>query len=538
MTILPNKKTNDPHFLFILILVILTVPLYYPSLFFDFVGWDDPYYVTNNPLIQSLAWPNIKKIFTSFIMGNYQPLTVFTLALDFKRGGLNPFVFHQTNVLLYTINVILVFVFINRLFKNLSTAFWAALLFAIHPLRVESVAWVTERKDVLFLFFYLLSLICYVGGLESTKRKYKILTFLFFVASLLSKPTAVSLPAVLVLIDYLKGTSLRNSIKSKIPLFILSALFCLLAVRASLQLNDYADDFRTPSIFNTLDRFYLGFQSILLYWQKWLWPAGLSSYYPFPPKINNLLPFYYYVSPVVMSLIIWLLSRLFKNKRIVVFGVGFFAVTIFFNLPFFGVGHAIIADRFSYLPFIGLNIILIELGHNLFQKIKTNFFLSALAKSVVGFVIVMLMAQTFIYCFVWRNSETLWTNAIHLYPKHSLPYYNRAEYYVSIQQWDKAIQDYDKILALRPDDFVTYTNRGNMHLLKGEDEEALRDYNTSLSLNPNFLKNHLNRAELFRVNARYAEALQDIEFVLERDPHNEFALNAKKLVIEKMTTNQ
>jgi tetratricopeptide (TPR) repeat protein len=537
MTIFSSRKIGNQYFLSILILIVLTVPLYYSSLFFDFVGWDDPYYVTNNPLIQSLAWPNIKRIFTSFIMGNYQPLTVFTLALDFKRGGLNPFVFHQTNVLLHTINVILVFILINRLFKNVANGFWVALLFTIHPLRVESVAWVTERKDVLFLLFYLLALICYVGGLESPYKNKK-RTLLFFILSLLSKPTAVSFPAVLVLIDYLKGKDLGDSIKRKIPLFILSASFCLLAIRASLQLNDYADDNPTPNIFSTLDSFYLGCQAILLYWQKWLWPSGLSSYYPFPPKINKLLPFYYYVSPVVVSILIWLASRLFENKRLFIFGMSFFGVTIFFNLPFFGVGHAIIADRFSYLPFIGLNILLVEAVQNFFKLMKQNFISSVLSKSFIGFTIVMLMAQTFFYCLTWRNSESLWTNAIHLNPEHSLPYYNRAEYYVSTRQWDKAIKDYDKILNLRPNEFVTYNNRGNMHLLKGEDKEALRDYNTSLSLNPEFLKSHLNRAELYRVNGQYAAALNDIEFVLQKDSHNAFALNAKKLVIEKMTANQ
>ena len=186
----------------------ITLVVFFPALFNGFVlNWDDAGYIIEYKPIQSLTWQNIKIIFTSYHQGNYHPLTILSYAFEQAIVGTKPFLYHLDNIILHLLNVALVFIFTRKLTNKLEIACITALLFGIHPLRVESVAWVSERKDVLYTFFFMLAGIKYIDYFQKAESKIKnlILSILFIILSLLSKPAAVCLPGVVILIDWFCG---------------------------------------------------------------------------------------------------------------------------------------------------------------------------------------------------------------------------------------------------------------------------------------------------------------------------------------------
>ncbi|MBP7496707.1 MAG: glycosyltransferase family 39 protein, partial [Bacteroidales bacterium] len=200
-------------------IILYTFLLFSKTLTNDFVNWDDPFYLQQNMLIQDLSWNNIVKIFKTPVIGMYNPLTFITFAIEHHFWKFDPHPYHFFNLLFHLINVWLVFIFICRLTKNINAAAIVALLFAIHPLHVGAVAWVSQRKTVLFAIFYFLALIEYLKFIESDKKTKKyILIILYFILSLLSKPSAVSLPLILLLIDYYIGRKYTlKTLIEKIP---------------------------------------------------------------------------------------------------------------------------------------------------------------------------------------------------------------------------------------------------------------------------------------------------------------------------------
>ena len=195
-------KENSKYFLpFIL---LLTSVVFSNTLLNNFINnWDDQGYVLNNNFIKDLNFENFKIIFSTFFQGNYHPLSLISYTIEYKFFGLNPFYFHLSNLIFHLLNVALVYYFIKRLSSNIFVASITSLFFAIHPMHVESVAWISERKDVLYSFFFLLSLNSYCKYKYSEKKNLNLLlSFIFFLLSLLSKPAAVCLPLILVSIDF------------------------------------------------------------------------------------------------------------------------------------------------------------------------------------------------------------------------------------------------------------------------------------------------------------------------------------------------
>ncbi|HMD13864.1 MAG TPA: glycosyltransferase family 39 protein, partial [Bacteroidota bacterium] len=212
-----NSKT-------IFFLFAATAIVYIPSLFNHFTNWDDEIYILNNPLIKNLSVDGVAKIFsTPQYMGNYHPLTLLSYAFDYHLAELQPFVYHVTNLLLHFGCTFLVFFFLIELGMQQTSSFLAALLFGIHPMHVESVAWLSARKDVLYAFFFLGALICYVRYIQRDTKRWYILSLLLFICSIFSKAVAVSLPVVVLLIDYLLDRPFsKKSILEKIPFFLFS----------------------------------------------------------------------------------------------------------------------------------------------------------------------------------------------------------------------------------------------------------------------------------------------------------------------------
>jgi len=467
-------------------ILILTYIVFSPSLDNDFVNWDDPAYIQSNESIKSLSWPQTGKIFSSFVNGNYQPLSVLSFAVDYHFAKLDPRVYHQTNLILHLLNTLLVYCLMLFLTHQPVTALLCSLFFGIHPMRVESVAWITERKDVLFSFFYLGSLISYLSyrAKSTTRPHYLIFFFILFILSLFSKPAAVSLPLVLLLLDYYQGQRLdKTIILEKIPFLLLSFLFGLLAVYGgftplsdhypimkSLSLGIPGLDAHHQNLFSLPECFLLISHALLVYITKLIWVVGLSCYYPLPIRAENMLPLIYYLSPLILLLVLALIIVKFRQNRTLIFGLAFFLSTIVFNLPFSESGHSnLFADRFTYIPYIGFFLIVASIINR--QINDQNRYLPVL-------VIVMISAtlffsfQTWRRCKVWENSGTLWSDVIKKYPRTLVAYYNRGNYFLDTEQFDLAIKDYNIVLTLDPKHYRTNKNRQLAYHLKRRLEKS------------------------------------------------------------------
>jgi hypothetical protein len=286
------------------------------------VNWDDDKYIQNNPLITSI---DLKVLFSTYVMGNYHPLTMLGYAIEYQFFGLNASGYHVINLLLHLANVVLVFYTVFYLSNKTIVALIACLFFGIHPVHVESVAWVSELKDLLYGFFFLASYIFYLKFVKDENKKFYFFSLLFFLCSLLSKGMAVSLPVVLLLTDYFKGRKItRQTVIEKLPFFLLAFIFGIVAVYAQKSLGA-----TESTVFPLPQRIIFAGYSFITYLIKLLIPLNLSSYYPYPIKVGDTIPAqYYFYLVAILGLVIYFFYFHRYSKKII-FG------TVFLPLPFY-----------------------------------------------------------------------------------------------------------------------------------------------------------------------------------------------------------
>jgi hypothetical protein len=517
-------------FSFILFIVFM---VFSPCLMNGFVQWDDPVYLTANPLVRDLSWAHLKQMFTSYVNGNYHPLTTLSYALEYHFFHYDPWIYHLTNIILHMLNTALVYILIKGISKNRFTAFGVMLLFAIHPTRVESVAWVTERKDVLFVLFYLSALIQYGIYLGTHRKRSYWACFVLFLLSLLAKPSAVSLPLVLLLIDYLqKRRFCRSQLLEKGLFFLVSILFGLIAIYGAAHIPVQEHYPHYPE-FAFVPRIFLSSAALCLYAGKSIMPLKLSAFYPFPASSSGGLPLLYYLSGIIYVIIGWLLLRLRRNNRLFFFGIAFFLATMVFNLHYYLVGRVLIADRFTYLPYVGLFLIIVEMLRRVYHAHRSWFaqrkivFLSLLTMAVF-----LLGYHTFDRCGTWGNDITLWTDVIAKYPKEPLAYYNRGDALARQREFAAAIKDYTHALRLDPAYPRAYCQRGNLFLMSGQYASAVADYNRALAYAPDYIEAYWNKAAYYQLMENYTASLEIYDKILTIAPHHPEALKRKKQIEE------
>ena len=527
-----------------ILLIILTVTFlaFVPSLGNGFIGWDDPGYLLENPLVRELSFKNIKTIFTSFVNKayHYHPLTIFSFAIEHHFAGFNPVSYHTTNLILHLFNTLLVFMFILILAKEKISAFIVALLFGIHPLNVESVAWVTARKNLLFVLFYLSAMICYIQHSRRTQRVtvFFILTFILFVFSLLSKPAAVTLPLALILIDFYEGKKFQlNLFTEKIPFFILSLALGLLIVYDAK--TPFENLYPAVQSFSFLERILLVCYAFWAYLYKLVWPLDLSCYYPYPEKISGHLPNYFAIYLIFVILLLWIMGRFFSKNKSFMFGFLFFIVTICLNFPISTISFTIMADRFAYLPFLGLFLIL---GNGVTWIYRREGKFAQYRRfgawfAVIG-VILFLFAQTWNRTMVWKNDYTLWNDVVLKYPKVPLAYYFRGNHFFQEQQLDLAIADYNQAIELMPHYFTVYNNRAVMYFLQEKPELALQNFNKAIFYKPTYASAYFNRGSFYLYYDRLEAAIADFDTVLNLEPNHPQALELKNKAVERLVGNE
>ncbi len=306
------RSTNAFFLLSILVLVVITSAIYFKSLNNQLTNWDDNHYIIENADIKTFHGDSLnytfKKIFKTYEQGNYHPLTMLSYALEYEKFKLNPRPYHLSNLILHLFNTLLVLCFIWLLTKQKWVAFITAILFAIHPMHVESIAWVSERKDVLYSFFYLSALCTYIFYLQKEQKKglFYLLTLLLFVFAVLSKAMAISLPIVFFAIDYFLGRkiTLKNSL-AKAPFLLISLVFGIIAILAQKSGNAMDD----ITQYNFFDRILFSTYGLMTYLLKLIAPIGLSGFYRYPVKTAGMYPVVFYVAPLLIISLSYLIYR-------------------------------------------------------------------------------------------------------------------------------------------------------------------------------------------------------------------------------------
>jgi len=325
-----------------MLLIAGTVAFFFsPMLNNGFTNWDDENYIVANLLLRGPDW---KGIFTQEVVGNYHPLTILSLSLNYYLTELNPFSYILFNLLLHVANTLLVFYFIWIISeKKIWVALFTALLFGLHPMHVESVAWISERKDVLYTLFFLFALIKYWHYLKSGKILNYWLCFIFFVLSIASKPAAIVLPLVLFLLDYWKGRPYNKKIIiEKIPFFLVSMVFAGITLFIQSKTAVASLD-----VYPLWSRMLFACYVVMIYFLRFIIPYPLSAFHPYPDPGNLgtavlLSPFF----ALALIAFIWV-NR--KNK-LVVFSILFFIVNLLLVMQVVSIGYTIVSERYTYVP--------------------------------------------------------------------------------------------------------------------------------------------------------------------------------------------
>lgn len=520
-----------------LIISIATFALYLPSLGNGLVNWDDWAYVLENEKIRSFDLEFLRWAFTSVFLSNWHPLSLVSHALDYAIWGLDSFGHHLTNNILHAVDTFLVAVVAARLAgwkagpgkerRALVTASVAALLFGLHPLHVESVTWVSERKDVLSALFFLLSVFFYLrhAQVNSGVGAPYIASLFFFALALMSKPMAITLPAVLLIMDFYPlerfsikpptGRGLGRALVEKAPYLALSALSAFLTLLAQ-QKAIVPLEWHTP-----IERVAVALRAVSMYLYKMLLPLKLVPFYPLPPK-EELLSVWLIASLAVFAAITILCVSMLWRKKVFAAAWLYYLVTLSPVIGIIQVGEQAAADRYTYIPSIGPFIlagagaaILIEKAGNKGAKFVFAAF---------GVVLALISYRTFTQQSVWKDSVTLWSHEIRYYPD-SVPiaYYNRGLAYDRIGDYGKAVADYTAAIALDTMDGSAYLNRGIIHAKFGRPAEALFDFNHALKSRPprdGFAKIHFNRGLVYLGLGRLDEAVADYTAAIRINPSN------------------
>jgi protein O-mannosyl-transferase len=517
----------------ILGVLAITFALYIPSLSNQYVNWDDDPNITENPNLERLHSGTLANIFSidkGQVIGNYNPLPIATFAAEkYFFDKLDPRITHWGNLLLHLGCVLLAYFLLRRMGMGAVAAAFGALLFGIHPMRVESVAWATERKDVLFGLFFFAALIYYtkwIGETES-KAKYYILMILMAVLSCFSKVQAVALPLAMLCLDYwFKRPLNMQRVIEKAPFWLISLVFGSINIY-TLSLNKSLDDITS---FNFFQRLVIGAYSFCTYLYKLVLPYPMQPMYPYPES----LPAYFYLAPLVVAAFWYFIWKAYQqDKRSLVFGSVFFLFNVVFVLQIIGAGQGYLADRFTYIPYFGFFALA---AWYLDERLRQNSASGLLNTACFGFL-ALCAVLTVKQIGVWKNGETLWTHVMKGEGRTiALPYGNRANYYRGVGQYEKSLTDYTEAISISPNKPDLYNSRGKTYFdmaMSGKykakaseyTQNALNDYTKGLSFDKNSDKNkaelYINRGAAHGASNLLEKSFADFAEAEKLDPAND-----------------
>lgn len=623
-----ERRLNKQTYLYLSAILIAAFLVFSNTLNSNFIAnWDDNINILENQYIKNFTADGIAALFSKSTPVTEPRFTLFTYMVQYHFSKLNPFPYHFFNIILHIINVLLVYLATEKLFKKKDAALFAAALFAVHPLHVESVAWITGRKDLLYSFFLLLSLICYLKYLSEKKYKSKI-SFLIIVCALsylsvLSKVQALAIPFLLILFDYFSDRKFSTSlVAEKVMIFLLllnifpisvliifsATLFLaillekqdstlvsilskinssiirivsgtiLLAVLIFLigksvllgcvygmvifaflyekfKLRDsllkenatrylfvtialfsviiiiiifgtgFSSNAVSSNFFNVTDRLFMASYSLSFYIFKFFAPFDLCAIIPYPAKNNGLLPLIYYLSviPVAASFgsVFWVLRKYKAHRKMILFSLLFFLINISFVLHLIPIaGRVIVADRYTYIAYFGLCVLVGYIISSTIQK-KNN------QKNLL--LIILLIAFCSIAAITWKRNK-VWADGISLYsdvieknPTYAMAYNNRGYLYYSKGNLQSAISDYDKAINVEPGFILSYYNRALAYHQAGKIHEAVNDCNAALKIDQDHHDLLYLRGYFLNKTGKYHEAIRDFNRAVSIRPGNYLA---------------
>jgi lipoprotein NlpI len=564
------EKTSRFKFAVAVTASAVTLLVYFAALQNDFVNWDDGQYVFENPHIRSLNAAFFKWAFFDFYASNWHPLTWISHALDYALWGLNPLGHHLTSIVLHAINVFLVVLLVIRLleawkeravrsgspsFLNgqaiLIAAGTTGLLFGLHPVHVESVAWVAERKDLLCALFFLLSLISYTNyarktGAETPGKNTgspffnsRYLSVLgLFVLALMSKPMAVTLPVVLLVLDWFpfsrirSGRTLWAACVEKLPFFALSLASSIVTIRAQKAGGTISTlEFLPLSV-----RALVGAKALVAYLWKMLVPVDLIPFYPYPKDVS-LLSWKYLLFLILVIAVTVVCILAAKKRKLLLAAWGYYVVTLIPVLGIVQVGTQSMADRYTYLPSLGPFLLLGLMAAGAWGTVTTlkrPGYMKVACSAAAIFVFASLSYLTVKQIAVWENSVSLWSSVIEKEPKRvPFAYMNRGVAYQVIGKLDEALADFNAAILLNPSDAEAYNSRGLLFKQMGHPDAALEDYTISIMLNGFNAHVYNNRANVYGQMGQFDKELADYDRAITLDPSYTAAYNNRGMVFVK-----
>jgi len=542
--ILDGQRPGFLTWLLPILLGCLTVVVYWPAIGNDFVNYDDDVHVTSNAHVKrGLTWENIKWGLVDPLNGNWHPVTVWSHMLDCQLFGLDPRGHHLVSVLLHALNAVLVFEWLRRLTRTTWRSLFVALTFALHPLRVESVAWVAERKDLLSAMFGLLTLIVYAryaetqsltsrpqdppqGGsgrsqTDASHRSLRVtqparfygLALGFFGLGLMSKPMLVTWPFVMLLLDYwplrrFRAGNVWRLMREKIPFFVLSIAVSILTFLVQKQ----ADAMEAGSGFGLGERVGNALVSYCRYLGKLFWPTNLAIFYPHPGHWSTTAVL---LSAGLLSSISGVVFVLRRESPFLLVGWLWFGGILVPVIGLVQVGDQAMADRYTYMAEIG---IVVALTWAASEPMKRMRYAQAglLATGSCAILCCLLLTRQQLHC--WRDSETLFRHTLAVTRNNYLAHNNLGTALAEKGQFDEAITQFQETLGLRPNYARAHYNLGNALGRKGNLDGAISHFRESIRLAPNHAILHNNLANALARKGQIDEAIEEYHTTIRLEP--------------------
>jgi tetratricopeptide (TPR) repeat protein len=560
-----NKLNINPRkqkLIVYIALTVITLAVFWQVNRYDFINIDDNIYVTGNNHIQSgITLDGIRWAFSSTYAEFWHPLTWLSLMFDYQLHGLNAGGYHLTNLILHILSTLLLFWLFNRMTGTIWRSAFIAAFFALHPLHVESVVWIAERKDVLSVFFWMLTLCLYVYYTEKPVIKRYLPVVFFFACGLMSKPLVVTLPVIMILLDYWplgrfasrKSDLMLWQLREKIPFFILSAVFSMVTL--------YAQHKPSQEYLPLGSRLANDPVSFMIYLEKTFVPNHMAVFYPF----SFQLPAWQVWGSVFLLLFISVVVIMPMRRLPYLFtGWLWYVITL---LPVSGIIQArnfSMADRYTYLPLIGIAVMLAwgipPLIKNEDMRKKILFPASVAALAIMAVL-------TWHQCGYWKNSIEIcnhalqvtkdnylahinlgsalfdegkteeaiahYSEAIRIMPDIILSYNKRGIAYDKLGRHQRALEDFNKAISLKPDDAISYNCRGNAYAELGQYQMAIEDYNKTIRLKPDNADAYISRGTIYTKLGQYQMAIEDLNNAIRLRPDNAAAYNSRGAIFIK-----
>ncbi|MDA3898302.1 MAG: tetratricopeptide repeat protein [Desulfobacteraceae bacterium] len=521
-------KLEFRKILLIVALIISVFSVYGPAFHFNFVNYDDPAYVSNNETVkEGISLKNVIWAFTTFSNSNWHPLTWLSHMLDVTLFGLNAGYHHLINVVIHTCNTLLLFCLFYLVTHHTYKSLILAAFFGLHPIHVESVAWISERKDLLCAFFWLSAMVAYYRYTQKPSPERYLISFILFIFGALSKPMMVTFPFVLLLFDYWPLNRYLGSdrishyhftkspwvwlIIEKIPMMLVTIIISYVALLSQSKGGSIAE-------LPIMVRFANAVISYLIYLKKMIWPGELAVIYPFQTPSLWLA-----AAGFIAIVCILIISFTVRNKYpYVLVGFLWFFGTLVPVIGFIQVGSQALADRYTYIPSIGFFVAVIWGGASLIKQLIPDKFLKKVIITIVTMTaLTLMMLLSYSQVRYWENSVTLMTNAVRVTENNYIAHENLGLALSELGLHDKALFHFNQVITINPDYAPAYMNIGSYYLLHKQYNKAVSFYQKTISLDPSLVRSYALMGKALSALGKQEKAAMYFEKVRQLSPGEE-----------------